>query len=81
MALRYNELLSDRTSTLDAVFNFCGNTIKDMEKVRHAFEADAHEGELTAHSRPVQKLSPDEASNILRILANPRVSLSPDAIL
>ena len=81
MALRYNELLSDRTSTLERVFNFCGIVTQDMEKVMQAFEADAHEGELTAHSKTVQKLTPDDASNILHILENPRFALSPDAIL
>ncbi len=81
MALRYNELLSDRTSTLESVFNFCGIVTQDMEKVMQAFEADAHEGELTAHSKPVQKLSPGDTTNILRILENPRFALSPDAIL
>ena len=81
MALRYNELLSDRTSTLERVFNFCGITKQDMEKVMHAFEADAHEGELTAHSKTVQKITSDDASSILRTLANPSVLLSPDVIL
>jgi Sulfotransferase domain len=81
MALRYNELLSDRDATLKAVFDFCGVVPQDMEEVLRTFEADAHEGEVTAHSKVVQKLTPDDASKILRILGNPRVALLPDVML
>ncbi len=81
MALRYNELLSDRATTLNKLFNFCGVLPKDLQKVGHAFDTDAHEGELTAHSKPVQKLAAADAANILRILENPRFALSPDVVL
>jgi Sulfotransferase domain len=81
MPVRYNELISDREGTLAAIFEFCGIEPKDLDKVIRAFELDAHEGELTEHSKGVQKLTPDDISNILRILENHRFTLSPDAML
>lgn len=81
MALRYNELLSDRMSTLNMVFSFCGVVPRDLKKAMHAFDADAHEGELTAHSKIVQKLNAADTSKIMRILENARFALSPDVVL
>ncbi len=78
MALRYNELLSDRVATLKAVFDFCELVPQNFDKAMQAFDADSHEGELTAHSKVVQELTPDDASRILRILGNSRLALSPD---
>jgi hypothetical protein len=81
LAVRYNELLADRVSTLNSVFAFCGVNLQSIDKALQAFESDAHEGELTAHSKPVQKLEPLDRETIMRILANPRFSFSPNVIL
>lgn len=81
MALRYNELLTDRASILDTVFDFCGVVPQDLIQAMNAFKTDAHEGELTAHSKAVQKLNPADNSNILRILESPHFALSPYVIL
>lgn len=81
MAFRYNELLSDRASTLRKVFDYCGVVPKKMGGAIHAFEADAHEGELTAHSKSVQELTPDDVFIIKNILGISRLTLSPDIIL
>lgn len=81
LAVRYNELVSDRLPTIQAIFDFCEIAPKDMKKVLQVFEADAHEGELTAHSKRVQDLATDDFLKILNILKKPRMGLSSDIMI
>ena len=78
---RYSELLRDRAGVLNLIFKHCGFNPARIADGLEAFDHDAHEGEQSAHDRPVVKLGADAKKRIVKILQNPSFAFNPDLIL
>ncbi len=78
---RYNELIYDREKTITEIFKQCGLIQAHIAEGLHAFDRDSHEGSVTAHDKPVLKLSASSLERVTRLLSHPRLAVSADVIL
>ena len=78
---RYNELTDNREKMLMEIFDLCGLTQNHLQNASEAFEHDSHEGSVTAHDKPVRRLSEAGFDRVRRVLAHPRLAVSPQILL
>jgi hypothetical protein len=76
--LSYGELREAREPALRRIFAACGLPEAALAPALRAFDKDSHEGETTAHDKPVEKLPPDSPTRVAAILAHPRLALAGD---
>ncbi|MDE2385249.1 MAG: hypothetical protein KGO53_11585 [Alphaproteobacteria bacterium] len=77
----YADLRDNREATLRRIFAACGLPEDSVGPALQAFNKDSHEGESTAHDKPVAKLPPDSSGRIASILSHPRLKLDGNARL
>ena len=78
---RYNELNHEKAKTVTEIFHQCGLSEIHITAALRAFDHDSHEGSVTAHDRPVHKLSAPSLGRVTRLLSHPRLAISADVIL
>ena len=81
LPFRYNELIYDKEKTITEIFQRCGLNQGRIAEGLHAFDRDSHEGSITAHDKPVLKLSASSLERLTRLLSHPRLAVSADVIL
>lgn len=81
LPFRYNELNYEKEKTVTEIFQQCGLSPTHIAEGLRAFDRDSHEGSVTAHDKPVLKLSASSLERVTRVLSHPRLAVSADVIL
>jgi hypothetical protein len=81
MALRYNELNSDRTGSIARLLAHCGLPASALPEALSAFDHDSQKGTAIARDHKVQSFTAEDHARLRDILAQLPSNLSPDVIL
>lgn len=81
IALRYNELNTDRVESLTALLDHCGLPAEEVGAALQAFAKDSQAGTLIARDVKAEALSSEEKVRLGKILARHKRFSSPDLLL
>jgi hypothetical protein len=81
MAVRYNELNSDRINTIGRIFKYLGMPADLAATTLEAFDKDSHQGTQTARDKSELNFTEENYAHLAEIYANPRIAIDPDLIL
>jgi hypothetical protein len=80
-SIRYDELTQNKRVVLETMFAYCGLDEGKVSAALDAFDRDAHEGEVTSHDKPVEKLTDEAKARIRQILRHARFAMDPDVMI
>jgi hypothetical protein len=81
LAVRYTELLQDRTANIAKILRYCGLDPGLSAATLTAFDTDSHQGTRTSHDKPVAKFNEENYGQVAKILAIPRINLDSEILL
>ena len=81
LALRYNELVSDRQGELARLFRHCGLSEADVAQAMRAFDEDSQKGTVVGQKGDKAKFGPEAIATIKTILAGNAPLADPELIL
>lgn len=81
LPFRHNELHYEKEKTVTEIFLQCGLSQAHIAEGLNAFDHASHDGSVTAHDKPVLKLSASSLERVTRVLSHPRLAVSADVIL
>ncbi|HWA18091.1 MAG TPA: hypothetical protein VG757_03785 [Devosia sp.] len=81
VALRYNELVSDREGELGRIFDHCGISREDIASALKAFDRDSQEGTSIARKENKKRFTPEERASYLAVLGRVPALANPDTLL
>jgi hypothetical protein len=80
-SIRYDELTQNKRAVLETMFAYCGLDEGKVSAALDAFDRDAHDGEVTSHDKPVEKLTDEAKARIGQILRHARFAMDPDVMI